>query len=473
MTGWIALMLVAPWPEGGMAAAHRDLVVVVKAQSKVGMQTSLGSGVVVSTTPMVVATCFHVVQHAQSAQVVFAWRSLELSVSKIVTNPDRDLAFLLIEGSGSKREEWKNRVPKLNENVECVAFGDSDHSEIIPNPFRVKRPNVSLISLASMHKVSLPKALFDVIDLLALSPEGLRPGDSGGPIFDLHGELLGLAVGRIDKPEGKPGTSFALISLPPAPQLKDFQSQPDGGLAAYTSFPLPYVGSDGVVPTSVKLARDTVLQSVEAPQHAYGGTVYVIIPHAVTLLVETPFNDCARAIRKAIATLGELPITLPNSPSPECAARYLTVRALSEKIRDEIDRTTSMLDYAMRLRDAAAAISKKEVDAGSIEGLIRPPPRYVLSPVKFEGEMPDVPVHQYLGRKETKDLLGDVDGPDFVTRLAAKLKAGNNLPAEQLESAVAYRRQALTLMMEAKETLIRGDSGQGHKGVAKKEEKRR
>jgi len=187
----------------------RDSVVVIKTTEisappiAGGEATSvggLGSGVLIDRLGLVL-TAAHVVQVAEEIQVEF--RSGEVIPAKVQGSvPAADLAILKLE-----------RVPK-----EAVAapLGDSDRTEVGDQIFIVGAPLGISYTLTVGH-ISARRVTDNLFGGL-LSAEmfqtdaAINVGNSGGPMFSMSGEVIGIVSHMITQSGSYEGLGFAMTS---------------------------------------------------------------------------------------------------------------------------------------------------------------------------------------------------------------------------------------------------------------------
>ena len=154
---------------------------------------SLGSGVVASGDGYVV-TNFHVVRGADAIVVRLADQS-EFQAKLVGTDPKTDLALLKIEGRG----------------LAAMPFGDSDRLEVgepvmaIGNPFGLDQTvTTGIVSAKERFIGSGPYDDFIQTDA------SVNPGNSGGPLVDVRGALVGINSAIFSQTGGSVGIGFAI-----------------------------------------------------------------------------------------------------------------------------------------------------------------------------------------------------------------------------------------------------------------------
>ena len=159
--------------------------------------TSLGSGFIIDKSGIVV-TNFHVIQGAED--IIVRVNGKEEHKAKILgSDPLSDLALLQIEVK-------KKFIP--------VKFGDSDKARVgdwvvaIGNPFGLGGTVTSGIISAKHRDINLTR-----YDDLIQTDASINQGNSGGPLFNLKGEVIGINQAIIAPgSSGSIGIGFAIPS---------------------------------------------------------------------------------------------------------------------------------------------------------------------------------------------------------------------------------------------------------------------
>ena len=159
--------------------------------------TALGSGFIIDKKGIVI-TNNHVVQGAEDI-IVYVNNSEEYKAKIIGTDPYMDLAVLQIESD-------KNFIP--------VSFGDSDKARVgdwviaIGNPFGFGGTVTSGIISSRNRDIGLTR-----YDDFIQTDASINQGNSGGPLFDLNGKVIGINTAIIGQ-TGSIGIGFAIPSNP-------------------------------------------------------------------------------------------------------------------------------------------------------------------------------------------------------------------------------------------------------------------
>ena len=186
-----------------------DSVVLIEVASKspdpsrgAGLVTtaSLGSGVLVSDDGLVL-TAAHVVQTADHMVVHFAGGEF-INAQVLRSDPAADVALIKLD--------W---VPQ---DAHPVALGDSDAAAVGDPVFVVGAP-LGLSHTLTVGHVSArrrPEAMVTGLSTLELfqTDAAINQGNSGGPMFNMQGEVIGIVSHIVSLTGGYEGLGFAVTS---------------------------------------------------------------------------------------------------------------------------------------------------------------------------------------------------------------------------------------------------------------------
>ncbi len=158
---------------------------------------SAGSGVIVDAVQGYVVTNHHVVSETESILVTLEDQRT-FNAQRLGSDPGTDIALLKIEP----------------DNLMALPFGDSEHIEVgdfvvaIGNPFGLGQTvTVGVISALGRSGLDL-EDYEDFIQTDAL----ISPGNSGGPLINLRGEIVGINTAIIDSGNTQVNIGFAIPS---------------------------------------------------------------------------------------------------------------------------------------------------------------------------------------------------------------------------------------------------------------------
>jgi S1-C subfamily serine protease len=173
----------APLPQGGMVSAN-----------------GLGSGVLISNDGKIL-TAAHLVEAADSTLVEFSDGELiPARVSGAVRNAD--VALLQLEHAPAR--------------IVAASLGDSDKVEVGDEVFVVGAPYGLSHTLTAGH-ISARHSPDNRISDTALTEflqtdAAINQGNSGGPMFNMNGEVIGIVTNILSKSGGSEGLGFAATS---------------------------------------------------------------------------------------------------------------------------------------------------------------------------------------------------------------------------------------------------------------------
>jgi serine protease Do len=172
---------------------------------------SLGSGFVIDAKEGFVVTNNHVIADADDIEVNFS-DGLTLKATLVGTDTKTDIALLKVDPADHKLTE--------------VKFGDSDKMRIgdwvmaIGNPFGLGGTvTVGIISARNRDINAGPYDDFIQTDA------AINRGNSGGPLFNMHGEVIGINTAIISPTGGSIGIGFSIptqLARGVVDQLREF-----------------------------------------------------------------------------------------------------------------------------------------------------------------------------------------------------------------------------------------------------------
>jgi serine protease Do len=157
---------------------------------------SLGSGFVLDAAEGIIVTNNHVIADADEITANFTDGS-KLTAKLVGTDPKTDIAVLKVDPKGK--------------TLKAVKFGDSDKARIgdwvmaIGNPFGLGGTvTVGIISARNRDISSGPYDRFIQTDA------AINRGNSGGPLFNMDGEVIGINSAIISPSGGSIGLGFSI-----------------------------------------------------------------------------------------------------------------------------------------------------------------------------------------------------------------------------------------------------------------------
>ncbi len=157
---------------------------------------SLGSGFVIDKDGTII-TCNHVIQGAEGILVKFI-NGKQYEAKLVGSDPTSDIAVLKI---------------KTKDNLQSVSLGDSDKARVgdwvlaIGNPFGLGGTVTAGIVSARNRDINLGK-----YDDFIQTDASINQGNSGGPLFNVDGQVIGINSAILSQTGGSVGIGFAIPS---------------------------------------------------------------------------------------------------------------------------------------------------------------------------------------------------------------------------------------------------------------------
>ena len=155
---------------------------------------ALGSGFVVSADGYIV-TNNHVIDGADQIEVEF--KDGKTRAAKVVGSDDKtDIALLKVEGSG----------------LPFVKFGDSDRARVGDWVLALGNPLGQGLSASTGIVSARGRALTGTYDDFIQTDAAINRGNSGGPLFNMDGEVVGVNTAILSPNGGSIGIGFSMAS---------------------------------------------------------------------------------------------------------------------------------------------------------------------------------------------------------------------------------------------------------------------
>lgn len=203
-----------------------------------GQVQSLGSGFVLDGEKGIVVTNNHVIDHADEIQVILH-DDTKLDAKVIGRDPETDLAVL------------KVKSPK---KLKSVSWGDSDMMRVgdwilaVGNPFGLGGTVTSGIISARQRNINAGR-----YDDFIQTDASINRGNSGGPMFNLRGEVIGINTAIYSPTGGSVGIGFAIpsnLSRPVIDQLLQYGSARRGWIGVRIQDITPEIADSMNLPSS-------------------------------------------------------------------------------------------------------------------------------------------------------------------------------------------------------------------------------
>ena len=164
-----------------------------------GQRRSLGSGFVIDKDGHVV-TNYHVVQDAEDVYVSFSNED-QLEARVVGVDPSTDLALLKIAA-----EDKRALAPLALGDSDSVRVGDS--AIAIGSPYGRARTVTAGIVSALQRQIQAPNGF--TIDKVIQTDAPINRGNSGGPLLNARGEVVGVNAQILSENGGNVGIGFAI-----------------------------------------------------------------------------------------------------------------------------------------------------------------------------------------------------------------------------------------------------------------------
>lgn len=154
-----------------------------------------GSGVVIDAGQGLIITNNHVIDRAEEVTVQLA-DGRELAAKLVGGDPDTDIAII--------------RVPA--ENLTAIPIGNSDQVEVgdfvlaIGNPFLIGQTVTSGI-VSGLNRTNVG---IEQYENFIQTDAAIYPGNSGGALVNLRGDLIGINTAFVGATSSNPGMGFAI-----------------------------------------------------------------------------------------------------------------------------------------------------------------------------------------------------------------------------------------------------------------------
>ncbi|MFL4471909.1 DegQ family serine endoprotease [Tateyamaria armeniaca] len=384
--------------------------------------SALGSGFVISEDGYIV-TNNHVIEGADEIQIEF-FNGDELEAELIGTDPNTDIALLKVEASGP---------------LPFVPFGDSDGARVGDWVVAMGNPLGQGFSVSAGIVSARNRALSGTYDDYIQTDAAINRGNSGGPLFNMDGEVIGVNTAILSPNGGSIGIGFSMASnvvTRVVDQLQEFGETRRGWLgvriqdvtediaeaiglepvagALVTSVPegpaMEAGMQDGDVIISfagvdVEDTRGLVRQVGNSP---VGETVRVVVfrdGETVTLLVTLGRREEAEG---AVPAVAEGPEDTPADPVTKDVLG-LTLSTLTDEMRTELGLSEDQDGLAVTAVDETTEAYEKGLRAGDV--ITEAGQQKVTSIADFETRLEEV---KDAGRKSLLLLVRRGGDPRFV-----------------------------------------------------------
>ncbi len=164
-------------------------------QEKFSRPSSIGSGFIISDDGYIV-TNNHVIQNSASISVELISGEVREAIL-VGADPKTDIAVIKIE-----------QAPKLTP----VVFGNSDKARVGDNVLAIGNPFGHGFSVSAGIISARNRELAGAYDDFIQTDAAINQGNSGGPLFNMDGEVIGVNTAIMTRSGGSIGIGFAMAS---------------------------------------------------------------------------------------------------------------------------------------------------------------------------------------------------------------------------------------------------------------------
>ncbi|MBD3678434.1 MAG: Do family serine endopeptidase [Rhodobacteraceae bacterium] len=336
--------------------------------------SALGSGFVISPDGYIV-TNNHVIENAEEIEIEF-FSGERLAAVIVGTDPKTDIAVLKVES---------------DQPLEFVSFGDSDAMRVGDWVMAMGNPLGQGFSVSAGIVSARGRALSGSYDDYIQTDAAINQGNSGGPLFNMDGEVVGVNTAILSPTGGSIGIGFAMSSAVVAnvvDQLKNFGETRRGWLGVRIQDVSPDVAealgletANGALVTDVPEGPASVA-GVEPGDVivAFEGEEVVDVRDLVRRVGNAPVGrDVALTVfrdgdtRDLTVTLGRreeaenvMPAAAPANEPIEKELLGLTVTPLTEEMRAELGLSGGLDGLVVTNVEEATEAFKKGLRAGDV-----------------------------------------------------------------------------------------------------------
>jgi S1-C subfamily serine protease len=162
------------------------LIQTKAAEDKGKSEDALGSGVIIDDRGDIL-TCLHVIANATKIQITFA-DGTQSDGMVVSTQPENDIAVL------RANQPPAQIVPAVLGNPRSVRVGDEAY--VVGNPFGLYS-SMSAGVISGFNRTFQPTGSDRKLEGLIQIDAAVNPGNSGGPLLDRYGEVIGIVEGIV------------------------------------------------------------------------------------------------------------------------------------------------------------------------------------------------------------------------------------------------------------------------------------
>jgi serine protease Do len=326
--------------------------------------SALGSGFVISEDGFIV-TNNHVIEKADEITIEF-YSGEELVAEVVGTDPNTDLALLKVES---------------DEPLAFVPWGNSDESKVGDWVLAMGNPLGQGFSISAGIVSARGRALSGSYDDYIQTDAAINRGNSGGPLFNMDGQVIGINTAILSPNGGSIGIGFAMssrVAQNVIGQLKEYGETRRGWLGVR----IQDVTDDVADAIGMEEARGALVTDVpEGPAEEAGvqsGDVILSfdgteVEDTRGLVRQVGNSEIGKSVRMTVFRDGKTETLLVTLGRREVAegAVPATIQKDTEEPQDAeilgltVTAVTPELAEQMNLGDDAAGLVVKEVDEAS------------------------------------------------------------------------------------------------------------
>ncbi|WP_206080285.1 DegQ family serine endoprotease [Pacificoceanicola onchidii] len=390
--------------------------------------SALGSGFVISEDGFIV-TNNHVIEGADEIQIEF-FEGMELPAQLIGTDPNTDIALLKVEADGP---------------LKFVNFGDSDTARVGDWVMAMGNPLGQGFSVSAGIVSARNRALSGTYDDYIQTDAAINRGNSGGPLFNMDGDVIGVNTAILSPNGGSIGIGFSMASnvvTRVVDQLKEFGETRRGWLGVR----IQDVTDDVAEALGLPEAKGALVSDVPDGPAKEGGVLAgdVIVSFDGVEVIDTrqlvrvvANTQVGKSVRVVVNREGEtetlkitlgrreeaegaVPAAMPGEEEPDAPVTAdimgLTLQPLSDELRAEMELDESAKGLAVMSVDETSEAFEKGLRAGDI--ITEASQSQVLSIDDLEARIEEA---KEAGRKSILLLVRRGGDPRFV---ALSLESG-------------------------------------------------
>lgn len=337
--------------------------------------SALGSGFVISEDGYLV-TNNHVIDKADEIEIEF-FSGKKLQATLIGTDPKTDIALLKVES---------------DKPLPFVKFGDSDAARVGDWVVAVGNPLGQGFSVSAGIVSQRGRALSGAYDDFIQTDAAINRGNSGGPLFNVEGEVIGVNTAILSPSGGSIGIGFSMASnvvTKVVDQLKEFGETRRGWLGVRiqdvtedVAEALELASAKGALVTDVPEGpgMDAGIEAGDVIT-TFDGSEVTDTRELVRLVGNTTVGKAVRVVviregksetlkvtlgRREEAEATAVPVALDKSDVEEKEVLGVTVAVLNEDLRTQLGLDEALEGLVVKSVDESSDAYEKGLRAGDL-----------------------------------------------------------------------------------------------------------